>query len=49
MKLTLKQIKDHGFREKGLETLIKYINEKTGEECISILTILESNGLNDAI
>ena len=50
MKTTLNQIRDCGPCELGWRKLLKHLGKtKSDDEPLSILTILESNGLDDAL
>ena len=50
MKTTLKKIAKFGPCEGGWEKLLTFLNKKVADdEELSLLTILESNGLNDAL
>ena len=50
MKTTLKKIKQHSPCLDGWKKLLTYLNKTKGDdEKLSLLTILESNGLNDAL
>ena len=51
---TLKEIRSHGPCTEGWETLLKYIGKSPTEakscvEPVSLLTVLESNGMEDAL
>ena len=50
MKTTLKKIKAHQPCKEGWEKLLKYLRKtKSDDEPLSLLTILDSNGLDDAL
>jgi hypothetical protein len=50
MKTTLKKIREHHPCSNGWETLLRYLNKTRSDyEPLSILTVLESNGLDDAL
>lgn len=50
MQTTLNKIKQHTPCSKGWEKLLKFLNKtKSDDEPIELLTILESNGLDDAL
>ena len=50
MKTTLNKIKEHYPCENGWKKLLTFLNKtKADDEELSLLTILESNGLNDAL
>jgi len=50
MRTTLKKIRAHGPCKDGWEQLLKHLGKtKADDEPLSILTILDSNGLDDAL
>ena len=50
MKTTLNKIKAHQPCKEGWEKLLKYLRKtKSDDEPLSLLTILDSNGLDDAL
>ena len=50
MRTTLNKIREHSPCKSGWEKLLKYLGKtKADDEDISVLTILDSNGLDDAI
>jgi len=47
---TLNKIRDHGPCEDGWSNLLKYLSKtKADDEPLDLLTILDSNGLDDAL
>jgi hypothetical protein len=50
MKTTLNKIKEHELRQDGWEKLLKHLGKTEGDnEPLSLITILDSNGLDDAL